>query len=71
MARTAPLQQADGRLAGEARFSRFVKHSAMSKSERELAESSDDEFSPRVLGEWLESEVRRHGSLDEFFPGNA
>ena len=50
----------------EARFSSFVMYSAMSKSERELAEASDDDFSPREFGEWLESEVRRHGSLYKF-----
>ena len=53
--------------AGEARFARFVKYSLTSKSEPELAESYDEEFSPREFGEWLVSEVRRHGRLDEFF----
>ena len=52
--------------AGEARFSRFLKRSLTSKSEPELVESSDEEFSPREFGEWLMSEVRRHGSLDKW-----
>ena len=57
--------------ADEARFLRFMKH-VKTGYESELEESSDDESSPRErgqqwaaqkFGEWLVSEVRRHGSV--------
>ena len=60
--------------AAEARFSKFMKY-VKSKSEPELAESSDEESSlhergqqwiAQNFGERLVSEVKRHGSVDKF-----
>ena len=53
--------------AGEARFLRFVKY-VKTGSEPELAESDErgQKWTSQKFGEWLVSEVRRHGSVDKF-----